>query len=434
MPACVIVGTSWGDEGKGKVVDFLAREADIVARYQGGSNAGHEIMVDGEVFTFHLIPSGVMYEGKTCLIGNGVVVDPRSLLKEIEAWEQRGIDVYSRLKISDSAHVVMPYHVTIDLAMEEIRSDTAMGKVGVTGRGIGPTYVDKVDRAGIRIGDLTDRCSLEGKLQAALKTKNFLLANLFKKEPVEIETLVSEYLECGEKLRPTIVDASVFVNDALDRGQAVLMEGAQGTLLDLDCGTYPFVTSSNTIAGNACVGLGVGPKRIDHVYGVVKAYATRVGEGPFPTEQTGEVGDRLRDQGDEYGRTTGRARRCGWLDTVALRKSVRLNGLSGLMITNLDVLTGFDPIQMCISYESNGDRITEFPNRLALLRECKPVYESLPGWDSPISDARRLEDLPSEARAYLDRISEITGCPIALVSIGQDRSQTIQLRSLWDSA
>ncbi len=432
MPACIIVGTLWGDEGKGKMVDFLAGDADIIARFQGGSNAGHEVMVEGKLFTFHLVPSGVMCEGKICLIGNGVVVDPRTLIGEIEALEEKGFDASARVKISEGAHVVMPYHITLDLKLEELRADTALGNLGVTGRGIGPTYVDKVDRSGIRMGDLLCRQSLEEKLQAALKMKNFLLVNLLKDKPVDIDQILDEYLKCGEKLRPNIIDTSLFVNEALDHGQKVLMEGAQGTLLDLDYGTYPFVTSSNTISGNACVGLGVGPKRIDQVYGVVKAYATRVGGGPFPTEETGDLGDRLREQGDEYGRTTGRPRRCGWLDAVALRRSVRLNGISGLMITNLDVLTGFDPVRICTVYDLDGDRVNEFPNNLTDLSKCKPVYESHPGWDQPITDARRMEDLPSQARDYLGRISELTGCPIAIVSVGQDRSQTIQLQSLWD--
>jgi adenylosuccinate synthase len=426
MPGVVIIGTQWGDEGKGKVVDLLAQDATAVVRFQGGNNAGHTIVRDGETFKFHLIPSGILYPGKICVIGNGVVVDPAVLLSEIDGLTRRRIDV-SGLKISANAHLIMPYHVMLDSATE-----AKLGKleIGTTKRGIGPCYADKSARLGIRVQDLLDPKILRKKIAAALEPKQQLLRPFARDPKLDLHAMTEEYLRYGHRLEPHIADTSKLCWDALDTGKTVLFEGAQAALLDLDHGTYPFVTSSNPIAGAACVGAGVGPTDIDEVWGVCKAYTTRVGAGPFPSELTDEVGAHLRDQGHEFGTTTGRERRCGWLDLVALRYATRLNRLSALAITKLDVLTGLDPIRIAVRYRGKeGAVFDEFPYHQTILHTAAAEYEEMPGWQEDITGARSESDLPPEARDYLAAISEGTGVPIRVVGVGPGREQVIQMES-----
>jgi adenylosuccinate synthase len=426
MPGVVIIGTQWGDEGKGKVVDLLAQDAAAVVRFQGGNNAGHTIVRDGETFKFHLIPSGILYPGKLCVIGNGVVVDPAVLLSEIDGLTRRRIDV-SGLKISANAHLIMPYHVMLDSATE-----AKLGKleIGTTKRGIGPCYADKSARLGIRVQDLLDPKILRKKIAAALEPKQQLLRPFARDPKLDLHAMTEEYLRYGHRLEPHIADTSKLCWDALDTGKTVLFEGAQAALLDLDHGTYPFVTSSNPIAGAACVGAGVGPTDIDEVWGVCKAYTTRVGAGPFPSELTDEVGAHLRDQGHEFGTTTGRERRCGWLDLVALRYATRLNRLSALAITKLDVLTGLDPIRIAVRYRGKeGAVFDEFPYHQTILHTAAAEYEEMPGWQEDITGARSESDLPPEARDYLAAISEGTGVPIRVVGVGPGREQVIQMES-----
>jgi adenylosuccinate synthase len=418
----VIVGTQWGDEGKGKIVDLLSEFADIVVRFQGGNNAGHTIVVNGEQFISHLVPSGILQK-KTCLIGNGMVVDPAVLVEELDNLASKGIDVGSdNLKISEKAHIIMPYHKQIDLAREKKKGDK---KIGTTGRGIGPCYEDKACRRGIRFVELIDFEGFTEKIKTILEEKNFYLKNYLSSETVDPESIIDQYKVYAERLAPHVVNISVVMNQAIKANQQILFEGAQGTHLDIDHGTYPYVTSSNTISGNACCGSGIGPKEISGVVGIVKAYTTRVGEGPFPTELFDEIGDAIQVKGAEFGATTGRKRRCGWLDSVLLRNSARLNGLTGLAITKLDVLDELESLKICTAYEYNGEIIHDFPASIKVLKDCKPVLETLPGWTEDISDVRKIDDLPQNAKNYLSRIEELTETPINIISVGPGRDQTI---------
>jgi adenylosuccinate synthase len=425
----VIVGTQWGDEGKGKIVDLLAEFADIVVRFQGGNNAGHTMVVDGEQFISHLVPSGIL-QGKTCLLGNGMVVDPGVLVEELDNLNSKGIDVGpDKLKISEKAHIIMPYHKAIDLARENMKGDQ---KIGTTGRGIGPCYEDKATRRGIRFVDLLDPKDFEDKVKTILEEKNFYLKQYCSAETLDPSGIIDQYKGYADRLSPHVINISIVMNQAIRENKQILFEGAQGTHLDIDHGTYPFVTSSNTVSGNACCGSGIGPKEISGVVGIVKAYTTRVGSGPFPTELFDEIGDKIQKRGAEFGATTGRRRRCGWLDTVLLRNAARLNGLTGLVITKLDVLDGLEDLKICTGYEHNGKIIRDFPASLKILGSCKPVYEVLPGWMEDISDIRKIEDLPKNARHYLDRIAELTETPIDIVSVGPGREETILIKNPFD--
>lgn len=423
MSNTLVVGTQWGDEGKGKVVDLLTADADLVVRFQGGNNAGHTLVVGGKQFIFHLIPSGILYEDKKCLIGNGVVVDPEVLLRELENLRKSGVVVTpERLSLSEKAHLIMPYHRALDLAREAAKGTR---KIGTTGRGIGPCYEDKAARVGIRAVDLLEPDTLEEKISVNLEEKNFYLTRRLGADPLELGPMLEDYLSMAERLGPFITDVSMELYDAGRAGKRILFEGAQGTHLDLDHGTYPYVTSSNPVAGAACAGAGVGPGQIHHVLGIVKAYTTRVGGGPFATELTDEIGDRIQEKGREFGATTGRRRRCGWLDLVVVRDSVRLNGLGSLAVTKLDVLTGIETLKLCVGYDLKGDRIVYRPTSLKKMEAAMPVYEEMPGWDREIAGARKMDDLPSEARRYLERIEEVTEVPVSIVSVGPGREETI---------
>ena len=425
MANVVIVGTQWGDEGKGKIVDLLAEHAHLVVRFQGGNNAGHTMVVGGEQFICHLIPSGILQD-KTCIIGNGVVVDPAVLLEEIDNLQGRGINIAAdRLLISERAHVIMPYHQSVDHAREKFKGDK---KIGTTGRGIGPAYEDKATRRGIRFVDLLDPKVFAEKVNTILDEKNFYLKNYLSADVLDPQEIIDLYMQYAQRLAPHVTNVSIIINEAIKKGQHVMFEGAQGTHLDIDHGTYPFVTSSNTLAGNACCGSGVGPKQIDEVIGIVKAYTTRVGAGPFPSELFDDIGDEIQRVGAEFGATTGRRRRCGWLDTVILRNSVRLNGLTGLAVTKLDVLDGLESVKICTGYEYQGEIMQDFPASLDVLADCKPVYETLPGWQADISNVRNLEDFPPNVRNYLDRVAELTESELHIVSVGPDRDQTIVLK------
>jgi adenylosuccinate synthase len=422
----IIVGTQWGDEGKGKIVDLLSADADVVARFQGGNNAGHTMVVAGQQIISHLVPSGIL-QGKLCLIGNGLVVDPEVLLEEIDYLTEKGIDTSpEKLLLSDRAHLIMPYHKEIDIARELLKGD---GKIGTTGRGIGPAYEDKASRAGIRCADLLEIDSLSEKITAVLKEKNFYLEKFLNAKPLQAAPIIDQFKKFAERLAPRITNVSVVLNDAIRSGKQVMFEGAQGTHLDIDHGTYPFVTSSATVSGNACCGAGIGPGKITHVIGIVKAYTTRVGAGPFPTELTDAIGDFIQKTGAEFGATTGRRRRCGWLDTVLLENAARLNGLTGMVITKLDVLTGLDTLHICTGYDYQGKLLKHFPTSLKVLAACKPVYETLPGWSENIAGIRRFEDLPENAQRYLKRIETLTETPIDIISVGPDREQTMVLNN-----
>ncbi len=426
MANVVIVGTQWGDEGKGKIVDHLAEIADMVVRFQGGNNAGHTMVVNGEQFISHLIPSGILQK-KICIIGNGVVVDPAVLVGELDNLKNKGIDVGpDMLMISEKAHLIMPYHKQIDLGREKMKGDE---KIGTTGRGIGPCYEDKATRRGIRFVDLVDFKVFKEKVRTVIEEKNFYLKQYLKTETLDPEDIIDTYETFSKRLAPHVANISITLNRAVKSGKQILFEGAQGTHLDIDHGTYPYVTSSNTIAGNACCGSGIGPRQITDVIGIVKAYTTRVGMGPFPTELFDEIGDIIQKKGVEFGATTGRKRRCGWLDTVLLRNSVRLNGLTSLVITKLDVLDGLPSLEICTGYEYQGEIIHDFPASLKVLEDCKPVYETLPGWSEDISGARTLEDLPQNARDYIKRIEELTETPVHIVSVGPGREETIIIRN-----
>ncbi len=423
MSNTVVVGTQWGDEGKGKVVDLLTAKADMVVRFQGGNNAGHTLVVGGKQFIFHIIPSGILYEGKKCLIGNGVVVDPEVLLQEIQDLKMVGKEVTpERLSLSDKAHIIMPYHKAIDLAREAAKG---RHKIGTTGRGIGPCYEDKVARIGVRAVDLTEPETLEEKIGTNLKEKNFFLTKFLDAEPLELKPILDRYLGMAERLVPFITDVSLELDQGIKANKNILFEGAQGTHLDVDHGTYPFVTSSNPVAGGACAGAGIGPNQLHHVVGIVKAYTTRVGAGPFVTELVDETGDYIQERGQEFGATTGRRRRCGWLDLVVVQDSVRLNGLDSLAITKLDVLTGLERLKICVGYEFDGERVTTRPASQRKLARCTPVYMEIPGWQEDISQARRLDQLPPQTLAYLETIEEITEVSVSIISVGAGREDTI---------
>ena len=428
MPAVIVVGTQWGDEGKGKVVDLLSEQADIVTRFQGGNNAGHTVMFADKTFILHLIPSGIFHAGTLAVLGNGVVVDPRALLDEIAALRQAGVEVGENLRISDEANLVMPYHKAFDKLREQLKG---AGKIGTTGRGIGPTYADKAAREGLRFCDFhpNDEHVFRSRIGAILEEKNFLLRNHFQSaEPLfDANKIYDEYASMWQQLKPHLCDVSALLNDALDAGQRVLFEGAQGTLLDVDHGTYPYVTSSNTIAGGACTGSGVGPTRIDRVIGITKAYTTRVGEGPFPTELKDDpVGTLLQERGQEFGATTGRKRRCGWFDAVAVREAVRLNGITGLAIMKLDVMDTLETVRIAVSYkDKRGKTYERIPHFIGLAEQLTPVYEDMPGWNSSIRGITDFARLPQATRNYLDRLSALVGAPVVLTSTGPKREETI---------
>lgn len=427
VPSVVVVGTQWGDEGKGKITDFLSEKAEVVARYQGGDNAGHTIVFQGKKYKLHLIPSGIFYEDKICVIGNGMVVNPVALVKEINYLHDHGIST-KNLRISNRAHVILPYHIKLD-SVEEAKKGA--NKIGTTGKGIGPAYMDKAARIGIRIADLLDAEVFKEKLKRNLEEKNRLLEKVYNTEGFAFEEIYEQYLACAEVIRPYVTDTSVVLNEALDSGRRVLFEGAQGVMLDIDQGTYPFVTSSNPIAGGVCIGAGVGPTKINHVVGVAKAYTTRVGDGPFPTEIHDEIGERIREVGHEYGTTTGRPRRVGWFDSVVVRHARRVSGITDLAVNCLDVLTGIKTLKICTAYEYEGKVLEEFPASLKVLSRCRPIYEELPGWDEDISGVRSLDDLPVNARHYLERISQLSGVPLSIFSVGPDREQTNQVRGVY---
>src|SRR5712692_1626252 len=413
-----ILGAQWGDEGKGKIVDLLTPHFSMVARYQGGHNAGHTVYVSGRKFILRLIPSGILHPGITCVIGNGVVIDPQALFAEVDELTNAGIDVGNRIVISDKAHLILPYHRDLDLLSEARRGER---KIGTTSRGIGPAYEDKIARRGIRVGDLADPKGLEQNIRDNVTARNRLVQdNTMDWRPV-LDQLVTH----AARMRPMIRDVSAMLTQAMRAGQSILFEGAQGTLLDIDHGTYPFVTSSNASVGGVCTGLGIPPRAIGHVLGVVKAYTTRVGEGPFPTELFGEMGNRLRESGSEYGAVTGRPRRCGWYDAVAVRYGARINGLDGLALTKLDVLDSLERIDICTSYRCQGRTITEFPSDIGQLAQCEPVYESMPGWSAPTAGVRTFDRLPEAARKYIARLEEVSGVKAAIVSTGSERDDTI---------
>ncbi|WP_091750365.1 adenylosuccinate synthase [Propionispora vibrioides] len=427
MSATVVIGTQWGDEGKGKIVDYLAERADVVVRYQGGNNAGHTVVVGDQEFKLHLLPSGILYNGKTCVIGNGVVVDPKVMLEEIKSMQAKGIDT-SSLKLSNRAHLIMPYHRLLDEVEETSRGDF---KIGTTKRGIGPCYMDKNARSGIRVCDLLEPEEFKEKLARNLEAKNHLLKAVYNTDGFDFAEVLKEYQEYAEQLRPYVADTSAILHESIKAGQKVLFEGAQATLLDLDHGTFPYVTSSHPIAGGACIGAGVGPSKISKVVGVVKAYTTRVGEGPFPTELHDATGDLIREEGHEYGTTTGRPRRCGWLDACIIRYAGYVSGIDYMAITRLDILDKLPMVKVCVAYKYNGKIINEFPASLNVLSRVEPVYEELPGWQQPTSHIRSYEDLPLNARRYVERLSEVSGIAIGLVSVGPGREQTMILADMF---
>ena len=430
MSSVVVVGTQWGDEGKGKITDFLSEQAEYVARYQGGDNAGHTIQFGGETYKLHLIPSGIFSPEKLCIIGNGVVVNPKSLVTELAYLHERNITT-DNLRISDRAHVILPYHIELDRLQEEAKGDK---KIGTTIKGIGPAYMDKAARVGIRIADLLDREVFEERLRLNLEDKNRQFTKLYDASPMNFEEIFEEYYEYGQQIKQYVCDTSVLLNDALDNGKRVLFEGAQGVMLDIDQGTYPFVTSSNPLAGGVTIGSGVGPSKVTKVVGVCKAYTSRVGDGPFPTELFDEIGSRIREVGREYGTTTGRPRRVGWFDSVVMRHSKRVSGITNLCLNSIDVLTGLETVKICVAYrKSNGEEISHYPASLVELGQCEPVYEELPGWTEDITGCRTLEELPIEAQNYVRRVSELVGVKISTFSVGPDRNQTNILEDVWDS-
>ncbi|OFK72654.1 adenylosuccinate synthase [Rothia sp. HMSC065G12] len=428
MSAVVIVGAQWGDEGKGKATDLLGPRADYVVKPNGGNNAGHTVVVNGQKFELKLLPAGILSENATPVIGNGVVVNPEALFSEIEGLQARGADT-SKLKISANAHLVAPYHQTMDKVTERFLGKRA---IGTTGRGIGPAYMDKVGRLGIRMQDILDESILWQKVEGALRQKNQLLVKVYNRRHVEADEIVDYFMSYAERLKPMIVDTTQLLNKALDEGKTLLMEGGQATFLDVDHGTYPFVTSSNPTAGGACVGSGVGPTRISRVIGIQKAYTTRVGAGPFPTELFDKMGDFLRTTGGEFGVNTGRPRRCGWYDAVLARQAVRINGFTDLFITKLDVLTGLEKVPVCVAYEVDGVRFDEIPMTQTDFHHAKPIYEYFDGWNESISDAKTLDELPENARKYVHKLEELSGCRISAIGVGPDRDQTIVVRDLMD--
>ncbi len=421
MSVTIIVGAQWGDEGKGKIVDLLSQQADIVARYQGGANAGHTLVIGDKKYVLHLIPSGILHGNVQCVIGNGVVIDPAALMEEIAMLESHGINIQGRLFISHRAHLIMPYHKLLDTAREKATG----APVGTTGRGIGPAYIDKANRSGIRIVDLLDRHQFVEKLRANIAEKNTLLQKLYGQDELDVEKIVSDYLSFDTRIDPYITDTALFLNDAVQNGKRILLEGAQGALLDMDHGTYPFVTSSNPTSGGACTGLGLPPTAVQRIIGVVKAYSTRVGNGPFPTELTDATGEKLRAIGQEFGATTGRPRRCGWLDAVALRYSAIVNGITDIALTKMDVLNDFDELQICTGYVLNGKRLKTFPADCAVLERVELEYETLKGWNTSLAGIRNFADLPQAAQTYIQRIEELSGARVSYVSTSPDRDDTI---------
>jgi len=424
MANIVIVGAQWGDEGKGKIVDLLTRYADIVVRFQGGNNAGHTIVLKEEKFVFHLIPSGILYENKQCVIGNGVVVDPAVLIEEVNELKKRGyLKDDSQLMVSEEAHLILPYHRRIDIARDRVF------KIGTTGRGIGPAYEDKVARYGIRVVDLMDEEVFRKKLKANLLQKNAYLSEVLKEEGFELSGIFDEFLRFKKQLEKYVKNTSIIIYDEIQKGKHILFEGAQGALLDVDHGTYPYVTASNTVAGNACAGSGIGPTMIDSVIGVAKAYTTRVGEGPFPTELKDQVGERIREKGGEYGATTGRPRRCGWFDAVVVNHAIRINGIQEVAITKLDVLNDFDKVKICVGYRVNGKVLHHVSSNLKILESSEPIYEELDGWRKEVKGTKKISELPFQAQRYLKRIEELTNVKIAMVSVGSERDETIELKN-----
>lgn len=431
MSVSVVIGSQWGDEGKGKIVDLLSKEADVVARYQGGANAGHTICWGDETVVLHLVPSGIFHKNTTCVIGNGVVIDPVAILKEINTIRKQGFDVEGRLLISHNAHLIMPYHKKVEEARERSRS---AGAIGTTGRGIGPAYVDKFARTGIRVVDLLDRDVLRKKLKRSIEEKNAVLRGVYGAAELNVESIIEEYVEFDKLIDPYVTDTTQYLCNAIAAGKQIMAEGAQGSLLDVDFGTYPYVTSSHPTVGGCCTGLGVPATAIKKVIGIVKAYCTRVGNGPFPTELNDEVGRKLQDVGHEFGATTGRARRCGWLDLVALKYTAMINGFTELTITKLDVMTGLDEIKVCTAYRYNGKETTRFPSEVQTLENVEPVYTSMPGWKEDIVGVSRFEDLPAAAQSYLQFVANQTGVGISMISTGPKRSQTItSSRTLLDA-
>lgn len=422
MSVNVIIGSQWGDEGKGKIVDLLSKDADVVARYQGGANAGHSIVLQREKYILHLIPSGILHPQTMCIIGNGVVVDPVVLLDEIKFLESKGVKVSGRLLISHRAHLIMPYHKLLDQAQEDFPTED---KIGTTGRGIGPAYVDKVNRTGIRVVDLLDKETLTQKIELNINQKNQILEKIYKRDRLDAESITKEYLSFDKKIDEYITDISIYMDQAIRDGKKILVEGAQGTLLDIDFGTYPYVTSSNPVSGGACTGLGIGPTRIDRVIGIIKAYTTRVGHGPFPTEFLKDMADQMRELGEEYGATTGRPRRCGWFDAVIANYAVHINGLNCFALTKLDVLDTLSEIKICTHYRFGQKRITNFPAEQRILKQCQPEYITLPGWNLSTKDIKHFEDLPANAKSYIETIESLVRIPVSIISVGPDRDQTI---------
>ena len=427
MSSIVVVGIQWGDEGKGKITDFLAEQADVIARFSGGNNAGHTIQFGGETYKLHLVPSGIFYKDKLAVIGNGVVVDPVALLKELDGLNERGIST-DNLRISNRAQVILPYHLAQDEYEERRRGDN---KIGTTKKGIGPAYVDKAQRIGIRMADLLEKETFERRLKENIEYKNAYFKGMFNETCPTFDEIFDEYYAAGQRLKDYVTDTAKILDDANVADEKVLFEGAQGVMLDIDHGTYPFVTSSNPVAGNVTVGTGVGPTSVSKVIGVCKSYTSRVGDGPFPTELFDEDGHHIREVGREYGTTTGRPRRVGWFDSVVLRHSRRVSGITDLSINSIDVLTGLDTVKICTAYELDGEKITEYPANLDQLRRCKPIFEELPGWTEDITGCRSLDELPENARNYLERISELCGVHISIFSVGPDREQTNLLEQLW---
>ena len=427
MSSVVVVGTQWGDEGKGKITDFLSENAEVIARYQGGDNAGHTIVIEGTKYKLHLIPSGIFYPEKVSVIGNGVVVNPKSLVKELAYLHDAGITT-DNLRISDRAHVILPYHIKLDQLQEDSKGDN---KIGTTIKGIGPAYMDKAARVGMRIADSLDKEIFAERLKINLEQKNREFTKMYEVDPVDFQDIFEEYYDYGQQIKKYVTDTSVILNDALDAGKRVLFEGAQGVMLDIDQGTYPYVTSSNPVAGGVTIGSGVGPSKISKVVGVCKAYTSRVGDGPFPTELNDEIGHQIREVGHEYGTTTGRPRRVGWFDSVVMRHSRRVSGLTNLSLNSIDVLTGLDEVKICVAYDLDGERIDYYPASLETLQRCTPIYETLPGWSEDITGVRHLDDLPETAKNYVRRVSELVGVKISTFSVGPGRDQTNVLESVW---
>ena len=427
MSSVVVVGTQWGDEGKGKITDFLSENAEVIARYQGGDNAGHTIKFDGVTYKLQLIPSGIFYKDKISVIGNGVVVNPKSIVREIKYLHDKGVTT-DNLRISDRTHVILPYHILLDTLQEESKGEN---KIGTTNKGIGPAYMDKAARIGIRMADLLDKEIFEERLRINLEEKNRVFTKMYDAEALNFDDIFEEYYEYGQQIKKYVTDTSVILNDALDAGKRVLFEGAQGVMLDIDQGTYPYVTSSNPVAGGVTIGSGVGPSKIDKVVGVCKAYTSRVGDGPFPTELFDETGDRIREIGREFGTVTGRPRRVGWFDTVVMRHSKRVSGITNLSLNSIDVLSGLKTVKICTAYELDGEKIYHYPASLKELARCKPIFEELPGWEEDITGCKTLAELPENARNYVHRVSELVGVRVSTFSVGPDRNQTNVLESVW---